>query len=68
MVYILVEVFNALFIGGDAVVRALSSGKDQICDFSSAEADSSRKLYLNIVRFLEAENTHTYTYTHICIY
>lgn len=53
--YLLVEVFNTLLIAGNAVVRSLSSGEDQICDFSSAEPDSSRKLYLNIVRLLEAE-------------
>lgn len=52
---LLVEVFNTLLIAGNAVVRSLSSGKDKICDFSSAEANSSRKLYLNIIRLLEAK-------------
>lgn len=62
VVYLLVEVFNTLFIAGDAVVRSLRSGEDQICDFSSAETNSSRKLYLNIIRLLEAENIYKYIF------
>lgn len=52
---ILVEVLYALLIAGDAVVRSFGTGKDQICDFSSAESNSSRQHYLNIVRLLEVK-------------
>lgn len=34
-------------------MRPLSSGEDQIRDFSSAEANSSGELYLNIIRLLQ---------------
>lgn len=58
VVYLLVEIFNSLFIAGNTVIRSLSARKDEICDFSSTETNSSRKLYLNIIRLLEAENTN----------
>lgn len=49
---LLVEVFDTLFIAGNTVVRSFSSGKDEKRHFSPAEANSSRKLNLNIVRLL----------------
>lgn len=51
--YLLVEVFNTLFINGDAVMRSLYPSKDEVGDLSSAEAHSSRKLDFHIVRLLE---------------
>lgn len=51
--YLLVEVFNTLFIGGDTVMRSLYPRKDKVRDLSSAESDSSRKLDFHIVRLLE---------------
>lgn len=51
----LIEMFDALLVAGDAVVRSLRPRKDQIRDFSSAEADSGRKLDLHVVGLLEAE-------------
>lgn len=51
--YLLVEVFNALFISGDTVMRSFYPRKDQIRDLSSAESDPSRKLDFHIVRLLE---------------
>lgn len=51
--YSLVKVFNALFVTGHAVMRSLRPGEDEISDLSSAEANSGRKLNLNIVGLLE---------------
>lgn len=51
--YSLVEVFNALLVAGHAVMRSLRPGEDEISDFSSAEANSGRKLDLNVVGLLE---------------
>lgn len=62
--YLLVQVFNTLLITGDAVVRSLSSREDQICDFSSAEANSCRKLYLNIVRLLKEKDSPIISFNH----
>lgn len=45
--------FNTVFILGNAVKRSIGFGNDEIRNFSSTEADSSRKLYLHIIGLLE---------------
>lgn len=51
--YLLVEVFNTLFISGDTVMRSLYPRKDKVGDLASAESDSSGKLDFHIVGLLE---------------
>lgn len=51
--YSLVEVFNTLLVAGHAVMRSLRPGEDEISDFSPAEANSGRKLDLNVIGLLE---------------
>lgn len=55
--HLLVQVFNTLLITGNTVVRSFISRDKKRRNFSSAEANSSRKLYLNIIRLLEAKES-----------
>lgn len=51
--HLLVEVFNTLLIGGNAVMRSLHPRKDKVRHLPSAESNSSRELDFNIVRLLK---------------
>lgn len=51
--HLLVEVFNTLFIGGNAVMRSLHPRKEKVRHLSSAESNSSGELDFDIVRLLK---------------
>lgn len=48
----LVEVLDALLVGGDAVVRPLRPGEDEVGDLPSAEAHPGGELDLHVVGLL----------------
>lgn len=48
----LVEVLDTLLVGGDAVMRPLRAGEDEVGDLATAEAHPGGELDLHIVGLL----------------